>query len=61
MRLNTITAQTSVAMGGHLPNLCLLPCGCAPKFVKGNVEPLINVSMDLVVFVTDLLWRQAFL
>jgi hypothetical protein len=45
----------------YLPDLCLLPCGCTPKFVKGDVKPLINICMDLVVLVTDLLWRQALL
>ena len=44
-----------------LCDLCLLPCWCAPKLVKGNVNPLIDIGMDLVVLVTDLLRGQALL
>ena len=45
----------------YLPNFCLLPSRGAPKFVKLNVEPFIDVGMDLVVLVADLLRGQPLL
>lgn len=44
----------------YLTNLRLLPGGSAPKLVKGDIEPLIDVGMYLVVLVADLLRSQAF-
>ena len=54
------TNQGQLPVPAYLTNLCLLPCGRAPKLVKGNVKPLVDVSVDLVVLVTDLLRSQTF-
>ena len=45
----------------HLRNFSLLPGGGPPEMVKANVKPLVDLSMDLVVLVTDLLGRDALL
>ena len=55
------TAACRFGVLANLTNFCLLPCWCASKLVKGDVKPLINVSVDLVVLVTNLLRGQAFL
>ena len=33
----------AMAEDADLPNLSLLPSRCAPKLVKGNVKPLVDV------------------
>lgn len=48
-------------MLAYLRNLCLLPGGGPPEMVKADVKPLVDLSMDLVVLVTDLLGRDALL
>lgn len=44
-----------------LADFCLLPGRRAPKFVKLDVKPFINVTMYLVVLVADLLRGQSLL
>ena len=48
-------------MPAHLRNFGLLPGGGPPKMVKANVKPLVDLSVDLVVLVTDLLGRDPLL
>ena len=38
-----------------LGNLSLLRCGGTPKFIKVTVEPLINLSVQGMIVITDLL------
>ena len=40
-------------------SLCLLGCGGPSEVVKANVEPFIDITVEFVVFITDLLWGEA--
>lgn len=41
--------------------LCLLLSGRSAKKVETDLKPLVDLVMDLVVFITDFLWRYSFL
>src|SRR2546423_102917 len=41
-----------------LGNIGLLLCGCPTKYIKTDIEPAIDGSMNGVVFVAKLLWRD---
>ena len=55
------TATEGDQSAAHLRNFGLLPGGGPPEMVKADVKPLVDLGVDLVVLVTDLLGRDAFL